>query len=123
MMAKKILVIDDDPQTTDYLVTLFGDHGYSVFAAHGAKEAFEVLQREKPDLITLDLDMPEITGPLFYVKASKMDEFKDMPIIIISGLHSLHRTIKKVVAAFEKPFDADQLLATVVKTIGPGTAV
>ncbi len=119
-MSGKILVIDDDPQTTDYLVTLFGDQGYTAYAAYNAKEAFDVLQREKPDLITLDLDMPEITGPLFYVKASKMDEFKNIPIIIISGLHSLHRTIKKVVAAFEKPFDADQLLAAVKKTIGPG---
>ncbi len=117
-MPRKILVIDDDPQTTDYLVTLFGDNGYSACAACSAKEAFDALRKEKPDLITLDLDMPEITGPLFYVKASKMDEFKDIPIIIISGLHSLHRTIKKVVAAFEKPFEADKLLATVKNTIG-----
>lgn len=119
-MARKILVIDDDPQTTDYLVTLFGDNGYSAYAAYNANEAFEVLKRENPDLITLDLDMPEIAGPLFYAKASKMDEFKNKPVIIISGLNSLHRTIKKVVAAFEKPFDVDRLLATVKKTIGPG---
>ncbi len=118
-MARKILVIDDDPQTTDYLVTLFGDNGYATCAAYNAMEAFEVLRKEKPDLITLDLDMPEIAGPLFYSKASKMDEFENTPVIVISGLPGLHRTIKKVVAAFEKPFDADQLLSVVKKTIGP----
>ena len=119
-MPKKILVVDDDPQITDYLVTLFGDNGYGTCAAYNAKEAFDVLQREKPDLITLDLDMPEIAGPLFYLKVSKMEEFKKIPVIVISGLHSLHRTIKKAVAAFEKPFDSDELLTVVKKTIGPG---
>jgi CheY-like chemotaxis protein len=119
-MTRKILVIDDDPQTTDYLVALFGDNGYATSAAANADEAFELLQREKPDLITLDLDMPEITGPLFYRKVSKRDEFKDIPVIVISGLCAPQRAIRKVVAAFEKPFDADQLLATVKETIGPG---
>lgn len=117
-MARRILVIDDDPQTTDYLVTLFGDNGYAASAACNAAEAFEALKKEKPDLITLDLDMPEIAGPLFYLKASKLEEFKNIPIIVISGLNTLNRSIKKAVAAFEKPFDPDKLLATVKNTIG-----
>lgn len=118
-MAKKILIIDDDPQIVDYLVAVFGDHGYETCAAYDATQAFEVFKREKPDLMTLDLDMPDIAGPLFYIKVSKMEEFKDVPVIVISGLDVPHRSIKKAVAAFTKPFDRDELLGAVAKAIGP----
>ncbi len=65
-MAKKILVMDDDPTIVDYLVDLFKDNGYETCFAYNATEGFEALKNEKPDLITLDLDMPEIAGPLFF---------------------------------------------------------
>ncbi|RJR42415.1 MAG: response regulator [Desulfobacteraceae bacterium] len=120
-MAKKILVIDDDPQTVDYLVALFNDNGYQTCAAKDAAQAFEVMKSEKPDLMTLDLDMPEIAGPLFYIRVSKMDEFKNIPVVVISGLHVPHRAIKKAVASFTKPFDRKELLTVVAKVIGPST--
>ena len=101
-MAKKILVVDDDPNVVYYLVGFF----------------HEVLQKEKPDLITLDIDMPEVTGPQFYRKYTKMDAFKDIPVIVISGLAKPHLAIKKAVAVVEKPFDRDELLKIVRDTIG-----
>ena len=76
-MAKKILVVDDDPNVVYYLVGLFHDNGYETCNASSASEAFEVLQSQKPDLITLDIDMPEVTGPQFYRKFSKIDELKE----------------------------------------------
>jgi CheY-like chemotaxis protein len=112
-MAKKILVVDDDPNVVYYLVGLFHDNGYETCAAHNAPEAFEVLQKEKPDLITLDIDMPEVTGPQFYRKYTKMDDLKDIP-----GLAKPHLAVKKAVAVVEKPFDRDQLLKIVKDTIG-----
>jgi len=56
---KKILIVDDDPNIIDYLTTLFEDNGYSTFSAHDVKEGLEIAKREIPDLITLDLEMPE----------------------------------------------------------------
>ena len=117
-MAKKILVVDDDPNVVYYLVGLFHDNGYETCAAHNAPEAFDVLQQEKPDLITLDIDMPEVTGPQFYRKYTKMDDLKDIPVIVISGLAKPHLAVKKAVAVVEKPFDRDQLLKTVKDTLG-----
>ena len=117
-MAKKIMVVDDDPNVVYYLVGLFHDNGYKTCSAHGAPEAFEVLQREEPDLITLDIDMPDITGPQFYRKYTKMDEFKDIPVIVVSGLAKPHLAIKKAVAVIEKPFDRDELLKIVTDHIG-----
>lgn len=117
-MGKKILVMDDEPVVVDYLVDLLKDNGYETCCAYNAEEGFEVLQREKPDLITLDLDMPGVKGPLFYRRYSQMEEFKDIPVIVISGLHAPHRSIKKAVAALEKPIDREELLKIVKNTIG-----
>jgi len=117
-MAKKILIMDDDPTFVDYLVDFFKDNGYETCFANAAAEGFEVLKREKPDIITLDLDMPEVAGPLFYIKFSKMAEFKNIPVIVISGMHAPERAIKKAVSSLSKPVDRDELLQVVKQTIG-----
>jgi len=46
--------------------------------------------------------MPEVAGPLFYIKYYKMDQFKDIPVIVISGMHAPNRAIKKAFAALNK---------------------
>ena len=117
-MAKKILVVDDDPNVVYYLVGFFHDNGYETCSAANAPEAFEVLQKEKPDLITLDIDMPEVTGPQFYRKYTQMDELKDIPVIVISGMAKPHLAVKKAVAVIEKPFERDELLKIVKGAIG-----
>ncbi len=112
------MILDDDPVFVDYLIDLFQDNGYETCSAYNAEEGFDVLESERPDLLTLDLDMPKVTGPLFYIKYTKIEELKDTPVIVISGLHVPHRSIKKVVAALEKPIDRDKLLSLVKETIG-----
>ena len=114
-MAKKILVIDDDPVIVKYLVTLLTDNGYETVSATDGAEAFEIVEREKPDLITLDLQMPEEWGPRFYRKLSK-SKFKDTPVIVISGIAGQH-AVRKAAAYLSKPFDPDKLLGIVRKTI------
>jgi CheY-like chemotaxis protein len=117
-MAKKILVVDDDPVIVKYLVSVFEDNGYETCTADTGTEAYEVLEREKPDLITLDLEMPEEWGTRFYRKFTKHEEYKDLPVIVISGLSGRHQALKNVVAALAKPFDPDKVVALVRKTIG-----
>jgi CheY-like chemotaxis protein len=116
-MAKKIMVVDDDPVIVKYLTALFSDNGYEVCSASDGVKAFEALKLENPDLITLDLQMPEEWGSKFYRRLSKEDEFKDTPVIIISGIAGQHAA-KKAVAYLSKPFDADKLLGIVKRTIG-----
>lgn len=116
-MAKKILVVDDDPVIVKYLVTLFSDNGYETCTASDGVAALEVLKKEKPDLITLDLQMPEEWGSRFYRRLTKEKDLKDTPVIIISGMAGQHAA-KSAVAYLSKPFDPDKLLGIVKSTIG-----
>lgn len=117
-MAKKILVIDDDPYTVKYLETLFQDNGYETCSAANGVEGYDVVKAEKPDLVTLDLEMSQEWGTRFYRRLSKDPEWKDIPIIVISGMPSSHLAIKKVAAYFSKPFDPEEVLKSVREIIG-----
>jgi CheY-like chemotaxis protein len=116
-MAKKILIIDDDPMIVKYLLTLFSDSGYDTCTASDGVQALEVVQTANPDLITLDLEMPHEWGSRFYRKLSKDENLKKIPIIVISGLSGGH-AVKDAVAFVKKPFDPEKLLGIVKKTIG-----
>lgn len=116
-MAKKILIIEDDPVMVKYLEALFTDNGYETCSAGSGLEGYEFVKRERPDLITLDLQMPEEWGSRFYRKLSKDRELKKIPVIVISALDGGH-AVKDAVAFIRKPFDPDKLIGIVHSTIG-----
>ncbi|NOX32848.1 MAG: response regulator [Deltaproteobacteria bacterium] len=111
-MTKKIMIIDDDPAITRYLDTLFKDNGYETCIAANGKDAVDVYKAHSPDLITLDLEMPEEWGPRFFRKISKAKGF-DTPVIVISGLSGMKYSIPKAAATFGKPFDPKEILTRV----------
>ena len=112
-----ILIVEDDPTMLRGLKDNFEFKGYRVLTAADGEEGLNAALNEKPDLITLDLEMPGEWGPRLYRKMSKVPDVKDIPVIVISGMSGKH-AIKKAIAYLAKPFDPDQLLATVKKTIG-----
>lgn len=116
-MAKKILVVDDDPIILKYLKALFENSGYETFVAQDGVEAGEIVNKTKPDLITLDLEMPKEWGPRFYRNMIKNKDLKDIPVIILSGLSNPKHAIKKAVAVVRKPFDEEKLLDIVRNTL------
>ena len=113
-----VLLVDDEPHVVKYLTIFFEDNGYETCSAADGEEALEVLRRERPDLVTLDLQMPNETGTRFYRNMTKDKEFKDTPVIVISGIPGRHLAVSKHVAVFEKPIDRDALLAATRQTIG-----
>ena len=112
-MGKKIMVIDDDPAVVAYLTTLFEDNGYTTCSAWDAAEGIEVARRQRPDLITLDLEMPGEWGPRFYRQISMDETLKHIPVVVISGLSGHEYAISKAAASISKPFDRDELLKIV----------
>jgi Rrf2 family protein len=118
-MPRKIMVVDDDPEIVDYLVTVFQERGYDTCTASDGDMAMEVLLNEYPDLITLDLEMPGAWGPRFSRKLSRNQEFSDLPVIVISGLVGIHLAIPRAIATLHKPFDPEELVRIVEGAIGP----
>ncbi len=116
-MPKKIMVIDDEA-IVDYLVSVFEDNGYATCRAQDGATAYEVALTEKPDLVTLDLEMPNEWGPRFYRKLTPTDDFVDLPVIVISGLSGIHLAIRRAVATIKKPFDPAEVIQIVRDTIG-----
>lgn len=116
-MAKKILIIDDDPAIVTYLKAVFSDNGYETCSAASGREALEAVQREKPDLITLDLQLPGEWGPRFYRRMSRLEDCRDIPVIVISGIDGDH-AVRDAVAFVRKPFDPEKLIGIVKNTIG-----
>lgn len=116
-MKKKILVIDDDLNVRDYIVSLFKDNGYEVYTAGDVKNGLEEAKKNLPDLITLDIEMPGEWGPRFYRQLSADPELKNIPVIVISGLSGHQYAVVKAVASISKPFDRDKLLNIVKDTL------
>jgi CheY-like chemotaxis protein len=116
-MPKKILIIDDDPIVVKYLQAVFSDNGYETCTANSSSEGLAVVRKEKPDLITLDLQMPDEWGPRFYRKLRQDKEVRDIPVIVISGIDGDH-AIKDALAFVRKPFDPEKLIGIVKNTIG-----
>jgi DNA-binding NtrC family response regulator len=116
-MSRTILIIDDDPYIVKYLEDILQDDGYTTCTASNVEDAMQQLRDNKPDLITLDLEMPDEWGPRFYRKMVQDTECRDIPVIVVSGLTGIHLAIKNAVASFRKPFNPQELLETIKATL------
>ncbi len=116
-MSKKVLVVDDEADIRLFLTTVLKKGGYETLTAADGAEALKVVKQDKPDLVILDLQMPQKTGTDFYRKLSKDKDLGDIPIIVVSGLAGRHLAVKKPVAVFDKPIDPDEFLKAVEKAL------
>ena len=119
-MKKKILIVDDEPDLVAYLGAFLEDNGFSVIAAGNGKEGWERAVAERPDLITLDITMPEESGVRLFRNLQQDPDTAGIPVVIVTGIsHDFKRFIdtrKQVhppAAYFEKPVDREALLAKI----------
>lgn len=88
--GKKILVVDDDRDLVEILTMVLTAHGYRVAQAYGPKEALAAVERERPDLILLDVMMPEATEGFHVVwnlRGREDPYFVTVPIIMLTAIH------------------------------------
>jgi len=117
---KKVLIVDDEPDMIDFLKSLLTDNGIEVVVATNGKEALEIAKREKPDLITLDISMPEESGSRALRNFQESTETSDIPIFIITGISKdfkkfIHtrKVVNPPTAYMEKPIDSTAFLQKV----------
>ena len=82
----RILVVDDEPDVCAYLTRLFRDNGYEASSAADGVEALEVVRRQRPDLITLDLSMPNKSGVGFYREIKSAPEYGGIPVVFVTAV-------------------------------------
>lgn len=129
-MAGRILIVDDDPDITLFLTTILRDNGYATDEARNGVEAWERIQKSKPDLILLDLMMPQKSGIALLSDLQEQEALRDIPIIMVTGVAGetgidLDAFLKRsegsgnapgpphIAEYLEKPVDPDRLLKCV----------
>ena len=117
-MSKKILVVDDEADVRRFLTAVLQKRGYETVTAEDGRKAYEIAERERPDLIILDLQMPDQTGTDFYRRLMKHKELQNTPIIVVSGLAGRHLAVREPIAVFDKPIDPEEFGSTVDRALG-----
>jgi CheY-like chemotaxis protein len=94
-MTKKIMVIDDEPDIRAYLMAALEDCDYETCTMEDNESTLDAISREKPDLIILDIMMPRRSGVSIYLELRTSLAFKDIPIIVISGISHVKDFMKE----------------------------
>ena len=120
--AKKILVVDDEEVTTELAKTFLERHGFIVICAYNGIEALDLARAEKPDLILLDVMLPDIDGYEVCKDLKSEESFKTTPILMFTA-KGLNRDVERgrEVGADEyiiKPFSGKALVATIRRHLG-----
>jgi two-component system response regulator VicR len=119
----KVLCVEDEPDMIDLVRLILERRGFEVIGALGGQEGLDAVHREKPDLILLDLMMPDIDGWEVYRQIRADPNLKHTPVIVVTakaqsidkvlGLH-----IAKVEDYVTKPFGPQELIWSVEKVLG-----
>ena len=120
---KHVVCIEDEPEMIDLVRLILGRKGFHVIGANGGVEGIEAVRREKPDLVLLDLMMPDMDGWEVYQQMKADPQLRDIPVVVVTakaqsidkvlGLH-----IAKVDDYITKPFGPQELLESVEKILG-----
>jgi CheY-like chemotaxis protein len=84
--GKRILVLDDEPDVVTYLETLLQDNGYETISAGNGRVGMELVRTECPDLVTLDISMPEKSGTVFYKELKSDPGLASIPVVIVTAI-------------------------------------
>lgn len=116
MAEKKVLIIDDEPELVQLLTLRFESEGYQVISAGDGVQGLDKAQKEKPDLILLDILMPRMDGYQVLQKLREQEgKTKDIPVLIISARGRMRDLFNdwEISGFLEKPFEANELLSKV----------
>jgi DNA-binding response OmpR family regulator len=120
--AIKIVCIEDDPEMIDLVKLILTRKGYDVRGATGGEQGLELIQEAKPNLVLLDLMMPDMDGWEVFQRMRGNEDMKHIPVIVVTakaqsidkvlGLH-----IAKVDDYITKPFGPSELLSSVLRVL------
>ena len=121
-MSSRVLYIEDEPEMIDLVRLILGRKGIEVIGATGGREGLDAVRKELPDLVLLDLMMPDMDGWQVYQQMKAGEPTRDIPVIVVTakaqsidkvlGLH-----IAKVDDYISKPFSPQELAESVERVL------
>lgn len=115
-----VLVVEDDPRVRELLVDVLSDEGYDVIAAANGDEALTSITTIWPQLITLDLDLPGVSGAMILQTLRGRDETRALPVVIVSAKQPIPSDVRNLAqAVIPKPFELEDLIATIKAFVVP----
>jgi len=127
---KKILFVDDELDMRIFLSTVLKTEGYEPIAARNAIEGIQKARQAAPDLVIMDVMMPQAGGVTLFQELKKDDRLKRLPVIMLTGVsekafsHHLHmlnvridESLPPPDAYIEKPLDPQKLVATIERLL------
>jgi len=125
MSNETILTVDDEDMILQIITDLLSSKGYKVITAKNGREAIRKSKKCSPDLIVMDIMMPDLDGPEAAKLLKENPSTRDIPILFLSGIVMKEQGKSKqeinvggeFYSALAKPFDADELLNTVHKLL------
>jgi DNA-binding response OmpR family regulator len=126
MSNAKILCIEDEPQMIDLIRLILETRGYQVMGAQGGEEGLEMMRTEQPDLVLLDIMMPEMDGGDVYHRMRQEPALLQIPVIVVTAKAApidkvLWMNVAQVDDYVTKPFGPEDLLASVERVLARHT--
>jgi DNA-binding response OmpR family regulator len=113
----RILIVDDDPMALELLQLRLSGHGYAITTANSAEEGLSTERKIRPDLILLDVVLPDMSGFEACRKLNESQKDRYVPIILLTSMNDIESKVKGLeFGAYDyitKPFDSQELLARV----------
>jgi len=111
---RTVLAVDDEHDIIEMLVLLLEGEGYRVRTASGGREAMEILRAERPDLVLLDIMMPETDGHQVCRFIREQERLADVPVLMLTAKNDIEHIAQSLEEGADgfivKPFDVDQFL-------------
>ena len=123
MAKKRVLCIEDHPEMIELIRLILGRQGFDVEGAEGGREGLQAMQEDPPDLVLLDLMMPDMDGWEVYRQIKANDQLKEIPVIAVTAkAQGIDRVLGLHIAGMDdfitKPFGPKELVASVERVLG-----
>ncbi len=120
-VAHKILVVDDEKINVTVVKFRIAEKGYEVSLAYDGEEGLKKVQSDKPDLIILDVQMPNMNGYEFMTELKQLEGFESIPVIMLTANETMQDVfqLEGVKGYFVKPVDFDALFEKINECLGP----
>jgi DNA-binding response OmpR family regulator len=121
---KTVLIVEDEQDVVDFLIMVLEDAGFRAVFANDAQHGMEKVRSENPDLVSLDIMLPEKSGVKFYRELKSDPVLSKIPVVMVTGVQaeferfiSTRRQVPPPEGYIAKPFDGKKYMETIRKVL------